>query len=492
MPISIFRHLRTSERLKCFGMLESICCQATTSSYRNACASINRNYHRDLDGTEIPLMTFSDIVINEGNKIRKAYAKEADAILERFGFNQDGSWPEGKVMPSEILNHPIDYIFLSPSAIMKNRSLSPAPDIIYKEGEYAKPEEGYHPRKNVRRGARIMYSDEDRSEVLEDYIVYINTLKEREPLQMIRHADVIEKNANDIVNIYIDGDLVGKQSDERVPGGKEEREETKSNVKHIEIRVETDDGARYNLTCPDIDEAFRESVALLLESGLSTRYMHFFVDGEKLLKAKIDQYFAPWYHRVFLDEYHIAEKIDTLTSLGIIKDRVPSPWEEPVLYITGPKKGQVRKTPKTALSRTYASMIKTAIHYGNVDEAIDYILHIKPKDIHDSKALSELVEYLNCRREMITCYALRKKAGLKNSSNSSELCNELIVSERQKVDDRMHWCEEGSASLAALSAVFVNQAAETWFTKHQAKFRLYYVEPTQVRRYRYSTKSSAS
>ncbi|MBR1709406.1 MAG: hypothetical protein IJ719_11335, partial [Clostridia bacterium] len=76
--------------------------------------------------------------------------------------------------------------------------------------------------------------------------------------------------------------------------------------------------------------------------------------------------------------------------------------------------------------------------------------------------------------------------------NSSELCNELIVSERQKVDDRMHWCEEGSASLAALSAVFVNQAAETWFTKHQAKFRLYYVEPTQVRRYRYSTKSSAS
>jgi hypothetical protein len=68
---------------------------------------------------------------------------------------------------------------------------------------------------------------------------------------------------------------------------------------------------------------------------------------------------------------------------------------------------------------------------------------------------------------------LRKKAGLKNSSNSSELCNELLISERQKVDDRMHWGED--------AAVFVNRAQNLWFSKHKVSFKMYYTEPTKTR-----------
>jgi hypothetical protein len=134
----------------------------------------------------------------------------------------------------------------------------------------------------------------------------------------------------------------------------------------------------------------------------------------------------------------------------------------------------------TSLSRVYASRIKSAIYYGNIDEAINYIRHISPDDTQSLKKLEELIEYFEYRRDMIPCYALRKKAGLKNSSNSSELCNELLVSGRQKVDERMHWGEDGSAALASLTAIFVNRAEKRWFSKRQVKFEMYYVNPTKT------------
>jgi hypothetical protein len=91
-----------------------------------------------------------------------------------------------------------------------------------------------------------------------------------------------------VVNIFIDGDLVGKQSEERIIVGKAESEEKKEYVKHIDIRVETDEGGRYNITSTDIDDAFCQLLALLLESKMITRYQQFYTDGEKLLKTTID------------------------------------------------------------------------------------------------------------------------------------------------------------------------------------------------------------
>ena len=166
-------------------------------------------------------MTFSSIVVNEGNKIRKELTNEAVRILQKYGFNADGSWPDdSKSLPPELQNHSLDYCLVSPLCIMKNRQLPiPAP-ITYAEGEYSKPEEGYHPRFNGRRDARIMYSDEDRPQALEDYVAYVNSDAGRNPLQMIRHADVIEKFANQVVNIFVDGDLVGMQAETRAKGKK--------------------------------------------------------------------------------------------------------------------------------------------------------------------------------------------------------------------------------------------------------------------------------
>ena len=480
MPIHLGRHMRTDERIKCYGFLEEICHQAIHSSYRIACDSINRTYHRDLDQSQIPLMSFSSIVTSEGKKIRNILSQEAVSILQRYDFNPDGSWPEDRPFPSEIKNKPMEWVTISPAAIMKACNLPEPSPITYAEGEYSKPEEGYHPRYNGRRGGRIMYEDEDRPKVLTDYVVYINSKEDRDPLQTILHDDSIEKHTGQVVSIFIDGDLVGKQSEERIKGGKAESEEKKEYVKHIDIRVETDEGGRYNITSTDIDDAFRQLLALLLESKMITRYQQFYTDGEKLLKTTIDKYFKYWHHRTLLDEYHVNEKIDTLTSMGIETRRVPSPWEKPILYVRGENKGKIRSQPMTSLSRVYASRIKSAIYYGNIDEAINYIRHISPDDTQSLKKLEELIEYFEYRRDMIPCYALRKKAGLKNSSNSSELCNELLVSGRQKVDERMHWGEDGSAALASLTAIFVNRAEKRWFSKRQVKFEMYYVNPTKT------------
>ena len=480
MPVHLCRHLRNDERIKCYGFLKEVCYQSTTSSYRIACGNINRQFHREFDQSELPLMTFTSIVISEGNRIRKAINQKTNDVLCQFGFNEDGSWPEKKLFPMEIQNHLLECCLISPMAIMREHNLEMPSSIMYPEGEYSKPEEGLHPRKKSRRTARTMYSDDDRPGVLKDYVAYINSMNDRDPFQMIRHPDAVEKKTDHIVNIFVDGDLVNKQAETRVTGGKTESKEEKEYIKHIDIRVETDDGGRYNITSPDIDNAFRQLLAFLLDTKLINRFLQFFVDGEKLLKSNIDNYFQYWHHRTFLDEYHIDEKIDVLISLGIKARRVPCPWEEPTLYVRGPKEGSIRHQPMTSLSRVYASRIKTAIHYGNVDEAIDYIKHIDPNDIDKPEALKSLIEYIEHRREMIPCYALRKKAGLKNSSNSSELCNELIISERQKVDDKMHWGEDGSAALAALTAIFVNDADDLWFRKRQIKFEPYYVEPTKV------------
>lgn len=484
LPIGVVRHLHNGERLKCTGLITRICSHAINSSFRVACVRFNEDFHRFDTSTEIPLMTFTDIAIKEGQRYSSALQQHTDAVLCEHGFTIQGFWPENKPFPEELRNKDLEYIHIDPQKILEESGKALPQSPMFQPGQESKPETGLHPIKPKRREARSLVPDDKREEVLTDYVRYIDTVENRDPLSYILHPFKIEKQADSVVNIFIDGVLVAEQSEHRVHGGKPEARTERTNVKHIDIRVETENGGRYNITAPSIEEAYRQLLAFLLETRLITNYLHFFVDGEKALKTAIDKYFVHWHKAVFLDEFHANEKIDTLTSLGIKNKRVASPWEEPVRYkydTKNGKKGDIKDQPMTSLSRTYASVIKNAVFYGNLDEAIEYIKHIPKRDITKQESLDELVRYLETRREMITCYALRKKAGLKSSSNSSELCNELIVSSRQKVDDRMHWREKGSSALAALTAMFVNRADTLWFSKRMVSFQLYFTAPTQTR-----------
>ena len=98
-----------------------------------------------------------------------------------------------------------------------------------------------------------------------------------------------------------------------------------------------------------------------------------------------------------------------------------------------------------------------------------------PKSQADLSALNSLLTYISTdekgKGKYITCYAMRKKAGLLNSSNSVEGENEVIVGERQKVDERMFWTVQGSGPLASLTCIFANGEDIDWFIKGHFSFK---------------------
>lgn len=71
----------------------------------------------------------------------------------------------------------------------------------------------------------------------------------------------------------------------------------------------------------------------------------------------------------------------------------------------------------------------------------------------------------------IPCYALRKELGLRNSSNTGEKMNDLIVSDRQK-HNGMSWSKEGSVALASITALKRNKESRKWFEKRELDFEL--------------------
>ena len=175
-----------------------------------------------------------------------------------------------------------------------------------------------------------------------------------------------------------------------------------------------------------------------------------------------------WEHTVYLDWYHLSEKLYTLLSMGIIVHREPDPRDEPQLVTQGKNKGTDRRK-QTSLSRLYARVLERILWFGNVKEAIYYIRNIEPSHIKSQKQPDGLIGYLERKGEYIANSGVRKKAGLRNSSNGVEGLNMVNVADRQK-DSLMSWRENGSSALSAIATLFINSEEEDWFFKHQISF----------------------
>jgi hypothetical protein len=83
--------------------------------------------------------------------------------------------------------------------------------------------------------------------------------------------------------------------------------------------------------------------------------------------------------------------------------------------------------------------------------------------------MDELITYFTNKGKYMTCYALRRRAGLRNSSNGSENVNDVTVARRQK-DDNQAWREAGSSSASNISCLFYNGEDELWFSKYELTF----------------------
>ena len=80
--------------------------------------------------------------------------------------------------------------------------------------------------------------------------------------------------------------------------------------------------------------------------------------------------------------------------------------------------------------------------------------------------VNNLLGYFQKKGAAITCYALRAKLGLRNSSNPVEKANDLVVAGRQK-HNGMAWSPEGSGALAALQMIYLNNQPDLWFHRKE-------------------------
>ncbi len=107
---------------------------------------------------------------------------------------------------------------------------------------------------------------------------------------------------------------------------------------------------------------------------------------------------------------------------------------------------------------------------GDAASASKYLSSLDSADIKNRKWIADLLGYFEKKGGAITCYALRAKLGLRNSSNPVEKANDLIVAGRQK-HNGMAWSPNGSGALAALQMIYLNHQSDLWF--HRKELRLF-------------------
>src|SRR5207248_7513304 len=111
----------------------------------------------------------------------------------------------------------------------------------------------------------------------------------------------------------------------------------------------------------------------------------------------------------------------------------------------------------------------TWLWLGKVERAIKLLQELSQESIKNHKELKNLITYLDRNSNYIPCYALRKKLGLRLSSNPVEKANDLVVSNRQK-HNGMSWSADGSSSLARLPSLRRNDEHMHWLRHHDIRF----------------------
>lgn len=492
MSIHLIAGKATNLRIKTAGYRKIICLLTRNNTFRNAAEIFNETYHRKGTSSELSYGTLAGDIEQEGRLIIERRKQVARDILRCHGFSENGRYPNGE-LPEEYRNKLCSMIILSGEDLaqevipgwkgkdtqveqpdMTSDLVADLTETTPETGEttatgqeYSQPDLDCFEVKKHRRGKRQEVEDAAKEDVCVNFVKWFNKMSQKEFYGII-HNWQIEKNTNEVVYISIDAVLVDKQAKTRRKGGEKQTdtstatdEEKTKKISHMNIKVEVGTTSYY-LTSIDTEEAFVQLVALILANKLYKRYMVFFLDGEVSIAEHIKLYCGQWNYVIYLDWLHLEHKCFDLLSMAISGKRIVDPRGTVEYYSRGEKKGQIKSREFTSLSRLYARALVRILWVGNVEEAKTYLANIDPKEIKNPKERDHLVQYLENKKKWITCYALRKKAGLKNSSNGVENQNQEIVASRQK-NNRCSWRPEGSSFLSAIATLFCNNESDEWF-----------------------------
>jgi hypothetical protein len=221
----------------------------------------------------------------------------------------------------------------------------------------------------------------------------------------------------------------------RRPGSRPTVQTTVAHIEHV--------AGSYVVSGQGVAAVLRLVLCFLLANRLLGGSLVVFLDGQRSLSAAVR---LAWQTtgrlQLILDWYHLQKKCGEELSRALNRTDV---------------RNQVWET------------VSRWLWYGLVDEAIATLQGIDPARIKRPAALAGLVASLERNRDMIPCYALRRELGLRNSSNTGEKANHLVVAERQK-HNGMSWSPAGSGALTALATLVHNNEHHEWFRTGQLRF----------------------
>ena len=244
----------------------------------------------------------------------------------------------------------------------------------------------------------------------------------------------IESVPEECVYVSIDDIGVKHQKDSRKEGSVRDYKYVENTVAHIQYGDES-----YILTGIGMRNVFKSVLAFLLVNNLLSRELIFLTDGAQDIRSHIQSVFQFHPYMVILDWFHLKKRCQEWLSMAI--------------------RGKDRRN----------AILEKALHYlwaGDVAGASEYLSSLDPADIKNRKWLDNLLGYFQKKGDAITCYALRAKLGLRNSSNPVEKANDLVVAGRQK-HNGMAWSPEGSGALAALQMIYLNNQPDLWFHRKE-------------------------
>ena len=261
----------------------------------------------------------------------------------------------------------------------------------------------------------------------------INETRE-EKIPLPPRAIQIESIPSECVYVSIDDIGVKHQKASRKEGSVRDYKFVENTVAHIQYGNES-----YVLTGIGMLNVFKSVLAFLLVNNLLSRELVFMTDGANDLKGHIQSVFQFHPYAVILDWFHLKKRCQERLSQSLRgKDKRNAALEKLLRYLW----------------------------VGDVSGATAYLSSIDPADIKNQKWLDDLLGYLDRKKYAITCYAVRARLGLRNSSNPVEKANDLLIAHRQK-HNGMAWSPDGSGALAALQMIYLNKQQDLWFRKRE-------------------------